>query len=137
MKLLLVATLAAMPAMFAQNTSQSSSAPQASQQQSAAPGGKAVEHRFATMVSRLKLTPDQADKIKPILEEQSTKMLAMRQQGTGTPTSETRAQMRQLHEDTNQKIAAILTEDQKAEYAKMQAEQRGRMREHRGNVQQQ
>jgi periplasmic protein CpxP/Spy len=80
-------------------------------------GGVTIE----ALTDRLKLTPDQVEKIKPILADQQTQMTAMR--GDTTASQEDRmAKMMKLRTDTSTKINAVLTPDQQTEYKKMQAE---------------
>jgi hypothetical protein len=77
------------------------------------------------LTDRLKLTADQQAKIKPILADQQTQMGALR--GDQSLSQEDRmAKMTKIRTDTNDKINAVLTADQKTEYAKMQEEMRAR-----------
>jgi Spy/CpxP family protein refolding chaperone len=80
-------------------------------------GGVTIE----ALTDRLKLTPDQVEKIKPILADQQTQMAALR--GDTSASQEDRmAKMTKLRTDTSTKINAVLTPDQQTEYKKMQAE---------------
>jgi Spy/CpxP family protein refolding chaperone len=85
-------------------------------------GGVTIE----ALTERLKLTPDQVEKIKPILADQQTQMAAMRAD-TSASQEDRMAKMMKLRTDTSTKINAVLTPDQQTEYKKMQAEtmQRG------------
>lgn len=99
------------------------------------PGGRMdpaqmVERQVTNMKDRLKLTDDQAAKIKPIIEEsmKSTREIFEKygppQQGQG-PSEEMRTAMQKSREETNKKIAAVLNDDQKKEFEKMMSERRG------------
>ena len=78
------------------------------------------------LTTRLKLTDDQQTKIKPILADRDTQNAAIR--GDQSLAREDRmAKMMKLRTDTDGKINAILTDDQKAEYKKMNDEMRARM----------
>ena len=85
-------------------------------------GGVTVEQ----LTDRLKLTPDQVEKIKPILADQQTQMGALRGD-TSLSQDDRMAKMMKIRTDSTTKINAVLTPDQQAEYKKMQAEmmQRG------------
>jgi hypothetical protein len=89
-----------------------------------------IERRMTAMKERLKLTDDQATKLKPVLLDNMKQQMALRekfnvQQGQ-PPSEEAAAAMKKLNEDTNEKVGAILTKDQAEEYGKMMAEQRQR-----------
>ncbi|MEP7364218.1 MAG: hypothetical protein ABI972_13260 [Acidobacteriota bacterium] len=86
-----------------------------------------VERQVTDMKERLKLTSDQESKIKPILEESTKSMMAMREKmEPGTPpTEEMMTAMRENREATAKKINEVLTEEQQAEYKKMMSERRG------------
>jgi hypothetical protein len=78
------------------------------------------------LTTRLKLTDDQQAKIKPILADRDTQNAAIR--GDQDLAREDRmAKMTKLRTDTDGKINAILTDDMKAEYKKMNDEMRARM----------
>ena len=80
-------------------------------------GGMTIE----MLTDRLKLTPDQVTKIKPILADQQTQMTALR--GDQSLSQDDRmAKMTKIRTDSTTKINAILTPDQQTEYKKMQAE---------------
>lgn len=78
------------------------------------------------LTTRLKLTDDQQAKIKPILADRDTQNAAIR--GDQSLEREDRmAKMMKLRTDTDSKINAILTDDQKTEFKKMNDEMRARM----------
>jgi Spy/CpxP family protein refolding chaperone len=85
-------------------------------------GGVTLE----ALTARLTLTDDQQAKIKPILADRDAQMTTLR--GDQSASQEDRmAKMQKLNADIDGKINAVLTDSQKAEYKKMQAErmQRG------------
>ena len=89
-------------------------------------GGRGRGVTIEQLTDRLKLTPDQVEKIKPILADQQTQMTALR--GDSSLSQDDRmAKMMKIRTDSTTKINAVLTPDQQAEYKKMQAEmmQRG------------
>lgn len=90
-------------------------------------GGQMIERQLNDMKDRLKLTSDQEAKIKPILEESSKKMFAMREkmEPGAPPTEEMMTSMRENREETAKKINEVLTKEQQAEYARMMSERRG------------
>ncbi len=85
-------------------------------------GGVTIEQ----LTERLKLTPDQVEKIKPILADQQTQMGALRGD-TSLSQDDRMSKMMKIRTDSTTKINAVLTPDQQTEYKKMQAEmmQRG------------
>ena len=85
-------------------------------------GGMTIEQ----LTDRLKLTADQQAKIKPILDDQQKQMQALMQDQSASQ-DDRRSKMMALRTSTNDKINAVLTPDQKTEFAKMQAESRSRM----------
>ncbi len=65
------------------------------------PGGRPtpaqmVDHQVQHLTKALSLTPDQVAQVKPILQNQMTKMTALRQD-TETPQADKRQQMMQIH----------------------------------------
>ena len=94
--------------------------------QAAPGGGRRGGVTIEALTERLKLTPDQVEKIKPILADQQTQMGALRGD-TSLSQDDRMAKMTKIRTDSTTKINAVLTPDQQAEYKKMQAEmmQRG------------
>jgi protein CpxP len=74
--------------------------------------------RAKQMQTQLKLTDDQTAKITAIYTAQSTKMDSVMKAGGDRST------MRPLMQATNEKVAALLTDDQKTAWKKIQDEQR-------------
>jgi len=88
--------------------------------------GERDEH-FQKMSKRLKLTDDQAAKVKSIMEAQWAQSSELRAKYKGQPvTPENKAAMKNarkdLHASTDAKIAEVLTATQMTEFKKMRAE---------------
>ena len=84
------------------------------------------------LTERLKLTDDQAAKVKSIFEARMTQKAELRAKYKGgSATPETRAAFekarKDLHADTDAKLAAVLTAGQMTEYQKISAEHMRRM----------
>ncbi|HEX4825934.1 MAG TPA: hypothetical protein VFV19_16660 [Candidatus Polarisedimenticolaceae bacterium] len=97
-------------------------------------GGRGGESMLDQMKKRLNLTPEQEAQIKPILQENAKKLQEMREKHMAAnpgqpapPDPETRKQMMAMREETDAKIAKILTPAQMEEWNKMRAEARQRM----------
>jgi Spy/CpxP family protein refolding chaperone len=88
-------------------------------------GAGGVERELAQLTGVLSLTPDQQPQIKGVLEERRGKMEALRANGA----QPTREQMEGIRKDTDAKINALLTDDQKAKFADWQKQ---RMEHRRG-----
>jgi len=119
--LLLLLTLATPAALLAQDNP-----PPAGAQGQMAHHMPSVDDQVDHLSSKLNLTDDQKAKIKPILQDQQDQMSQLM---SNPPSSreETRAKMRDIHQKSSAKIRALLTDDQKAQFDKMQAERHGHM----------
>jgi Spy/CpxP family protein refolding chaperone len=96
------------------------------------PGGmpdpsEMAQRQLGMMKERLKLTKDQEKQLKPILLDSAKQQMKMREKMTQgePPSEEMRAEMTKSREAMTAKVTAILTDDQKTEYTKMQSERRG------------
>lgn len=85
------------------------------------------DQHLQMLTKQLNLTKDQQDKIRPILEDQHTKMQQFMQNNQSTSQEDRRSQMKQLHEDTVSRINEVLTPDQQKKFQTMQQN----MMEHR------
>ncbi|HYZ86755.1 MAG TPA: hypothetical protein VE621_20235 [Bryobacteraceae bacterium] len=86
-------------------------------------GGREGRHadHLAAMQEQLKLTPEQVAKIKPILEEQRTKMQALRSEAQqGSDREAIRTKMQAIRTETAEKIKPILTAEQLTQWNAMQ-----------------
>jgi Spy/CpxP family protein refolding chaperone len=86
----------------------------------------------AMLKERLKLTDIQAEKIKAILEESHKQVMTDKVMNMSDPAAvaKWRAEQRQA---TDEKIKALLTDEQKKEFDKMNAERHQAMKEHQGH----
>ena len=84
------------------------------------------------MTKQLDLTADQQVKVKTILTDERTQMMALRDD-TSTAQADKREKFMGLMKTENEKIKAVLNEDQKKKFVEMEEKQRERMREQRGN----
>jgi Spy/CpxP family protein refolding chaperone len=88
-------------------------------------GPMTPERQLQRLSENLNLTDDQKQQIKPILEDRQ-KQAEQLHSDTSMSMDDKRAKMRSLMEESNNKIRAILNDDQKQKFDKMQE----RMREH-------
>ena len=77
-----------------------------------------VDQRIQRMTQALELTGDQQEKIKPILESESTQMQALRDD-TSLSQPDRMAKMKDIREQTASQINPILNPDQQKKYAEM------------------
>lgn len=90
-------------------------------------GGPNLDEQMTMLTERLELSEDQAGEVRKIIEAQGVKRREMFQGGGGGgDRSAMRAKMTELQEETTAMLGELLNEDQMAEYAKIQEEQRGR-----------
>jgi len=82
-----------------------------------------AEHMLERLQAGLQLTTEQTAKIKPIIAATSADMETVRR--------ETTARVHERLAQTNAQISALLTPDQKVQFAKMEEEHRRRMQEFR------
>jgi protein CpxP len=82
---------------------------------------KAPADRAKDLQTQLKLTDDQTTKVTAIYTAQAAKRDSLTKAGAD------RSAMRPLMQESNEKIQALLTDDQKAAWKKMQEEMRARM----------
>lgn len=87
------------------------------------------DKRLAHMTKRYKLTADQQSQIKPILQDEQQQMQSMRSD-TSTSREDRRSKMMSLHQTTNQKIEAVLTDEQKQKFDADQQKMQQRRAEH-------
>lgn len=80
------------------------------------------------MSQQLNLTDQQKDQIKPIIADRQQKMQALRED-TSMERPEKMQKMKAINQDSDTKIKAILTDEQKQKYEAMQQEMRDQMRQ--------
>jgi Spy/CpxP family protein refolding chaperone len=106
---------------------QEAAPPPPDQSQAGGPGGgmrrmdpdRQLEH----MTQALNLSPDQQSQIKPLLVERQQKLQALFQAQSGSPDDD-RAKARAIVQDSNNKINAVLNDEQKQKFAAMQQRMR-------------
>jgi Spy/CpxP family protein refolding chaperone len=76
--------------------------------------------RLAMLTEQLSLTPDQVEKVKPILNSEREALRAL-MQDTSTDREAKRPKMREIRDAHNAKIRAVLTPDQQAKMDSMRA----------------
>ena len=94
-----------------------------------------TEHRIRVLSEQLELTEEQAQQIRPILENQNQKRNEILESYAALGNDDRRAlkaEMRTLREDTHSQIKALLTEEQIAKYKNWQEERRRKMRNRGG-----
>jgi periplasmic protein CpxP/Spy len=116
--------LSALPAMAQEPTAPAQD--QAGPQHGGHDQGQREEHQIAFLTKKLNLTPDQVSQVKAIDDDARQQTMALRND-TATPKADKRAKMMDIHKASQDKIRAVLTDDQKTKYDALQAE----MREHR------
>lgn len=87
------------------------------------------DERLAHMTKRYKLTADQQSQIKPILQDEQQQMQSMRSDTTAS-REDKRAKMMSMHQASQQKIEAVLTDEQKQKFEADQQKMQERRSEH-------
>ena len=93
--------------------------------------GRMLERQLEMMTKQLSLTPDQVTQVKAIQADADKQMLALRDD-TSTSRDDKRPKMMAIRQDSQTKIAAVLTPDQKSKWEAMQAKMRERREERQG-----
>ena len=83
------------------------------------------------LTKKLNLTPDQVTQVKAIEDDTRKQFMALRED-TSVAGADKRTKMMDIHKASQDKIRALLTEDQKTKYDALQAEMRERMENRRG-----
>ncbi|MBS1660580.1 MAG: hypothetical protein JST68_05970 [Bacteroidetes bacterium] len=90
-----------------------------------------VDRQLNTLTKKLNLTPDQVTQLRPILLNQAMTMDSLRTHPSGNRRSDMTGR-REVLQDTDSKIEALLTDDQKKLYQEWKEEQRKTMQRRRG-----
>jgi protein CpxP len=88
------------------------------------PGGR-EEHQIEFLTKKLNLTPDQVTQVKAIDDDSRAQMKALHED-TSTPNADKRSKMMDIRKASQDKIRAVLTDDQKTRYDALQAQMRER-----------
>jgi Spy/CpxP family protein refolding chaperone len=95
------------------------------------PAPEKTDRHLAMLKDKLKLTDSQAEKIKSIMDESQKEAMAQREKHAGDPDAA--AKFRGEHRKaTDDKIKAVLNDQQKKEYDKIKGDFRQNMKERRG-----
>lgn len=105
----------------AQDTATQQSSTQAESQN----GAHHMQHqsRLEYMSKELNLTDDQKAKIKPVLEDEMSKMKSVRDD-TSLSQDQKRDKMKDIRENTDSQITGVLTPDQQKKYEDMKAREK-------------
>ena len=89
-----------------------------------------VDQRLSQMQKQLNLTPDQVEKIRPILQDESRKMedLRAKNQNASADRSTMRKEMKQIRTDASKRIEQVLTPDQVTKLRQERGKFEGRRR---------
>lgn len=93
-------------------------------------GGPGMGDQVEFLTKKLNLTPDQATQVKAIDTDTMKQASAVRND-TSLSRDDMRAKMMDIHKGAQDKIRAILTDDQKTKYDALQAEMQEKMKERR------
>ena len=111
-------TIAVSPALRAQDT------PATSGTNALGKGHWDAAGRLDRLTQALGLTPDQQAKIKPILNDETQKIQALRND-TSVPKDQVRTKMKDIRDATNTAIKALLTPDQVTKFDALQQQRQG------------
>jgi periplasmic protein CpxP/Spy len=87
--------------------------------------GQREERQLQFLTKKLNLTPDQVTQVKAINDDSRSQMTALRND-TATPQADKRTKMMDIRKASQDKIRAVLTDDQKTKYDALQAQMRDR-----------
>lgn len=102
-----------------------------------APNGPAVpdqaRQRLEQIKERLKLTPEQLEQVRPILEDEVQKLKALRESSSGGSRRDHRKMARefkQIQDDADDRLKRVLSKEQMNELKKLRDERRQQLRDH-------
>jgi Spy/CpxP family protein refolding chaperone len=93
--------------------------------------GRMGEHQVEFLTKQLNLTADQSTQVKAIEDDSRKQFMALRED-TSTVGADKRGKMMEIQKASQEKIRALLTEEQKTKYDALQAEMRERRENHQG-----
>jgi len=93
--------------------------------------GHGEEHQLERMTKQLNLSPDQVTQVKAIDDNTRQQMMALRNDSS-VAGPDRRAKMMAIHQASQDKVRAVLNDDQKTKYDAMQAEMKARRESHEG-----
>jgi hypothetical protein len=83
------------------------------------------EKQLAHLRTQLNLTAEQVDQIRPILEDEASRRRVLFKAYHGQDRRAMRTEMQKMREETEAALAAVLTEDQMAEWKQLRKSHRG------------
>ena len=99
-------------------------------------GERGPEHELRELTHVLTLSSEQQTQVKTLLTERQQQMDQMRSQQSNGASGETaqpnREKFQAIRQDTDTKINALLSDDQKTKFAAWQQQRKQRMQHHRG-----
>ena len=93
--------------------------------------GRMGGHQLEMLTKKLNLTPDQVTQVKAI-DDDTMKQASAVWNDTSIAQADKHAKMMEIHKAAQDKIRALLTDDQKTKYDALQAEMRERRQNHEG-----
>ena len=94
-----------------------------------------MSQRVENLKARLKLTPEQEEKLGPLVKEEAQKLKAIREKHKGDTSRAGKKQMMQeakpVRDHFNQEVEKILTPEQMAEWKKIKEEKKEELKERR------
>ncbi len=116
-------------ALWAQTAARTSATPAAAAQRR----NPNIEYRLKTLDGRLKLADPQKAKIKALLQHEQEQLSELHRvhRAGAAEQRERRDQFLQIRKETNEKIRALLTEEQQQTFDKMQQERQEKMERYR------
>ena len=125
---LLTLALLAPAGLVAQNSGASEGQPAAGPRHRHIPD---VDQQLARLSKKLKLSDEQKPQVKAILQDQHDQMQQLWQNSSGS-RQENVQKMHEIHDSASSKIRAVLTDDQKTKYDKLEAKRQQRMEKRHG-----
>jgi periplasmic protein CpxP/Spy len=93
--------------------------------------GQREEHQIEFLTKKLNLTPDQVTQVKAIDDDSRAQAMAVRNDSS-VAQADKRAKMMDIHKASQDKIRAVLTDDQKTKYDALLAQMQERRANHEG-----
>lgn len=120
--LLAIAVACCGTALYAQDNMGQGQTGQGQMGQGGHRGMMSPDQRLQHLTKMLSLTPDQQQKIKPMLEQEQTQMQSMHED-TSMSQQDRWAKAKTIREGTNDQIKSVLTADQQTKFTQMQERQ--------------
>jgi Spy/CpxP family protein refolding chaperone len=127
---LTTATLTALPAMAQDSTAAPQQDQSAPSQSGHGTPGQRQEHQLQSLTKKLNLTPDQVTQVKAIEDDSQQQMMALRSDSS-VADQDRRTKMMDIRKSSQDKIRAVLTDEQKPKFDALMAQRQQHMQEHR------